>query len=303
MDQHKSILEIRAYNGVSPAAFVAVRQPKFHSETSQFTCYLNSDSLSNSNLNEEPLVEVVNPELAGRVILQAKELNYLQEDTITINNTVRSLLDVPPGDEYSDEDLHESCIQLFESEGTSPPSILLEPLWRFFVDYNRTKLLVSTGLDDDEDRNIARVHKSTMEFLGVESGDKIVIEWKGNSRKVRCLPIPENHAWREEVEGSEIKKRNLILLPSTERDELNVNVNDIIDSRRSMSYIFIDRIVISVFSAVAGLIAGTSVLRTLLDSISISYPIIILSTISLVVLMISIIWISFWPERQKCRVG
>jgi hypothetical protein len=194
---------------------------------------------------------------------------------------------------------------------------------------------VRPGLDIDEERRIDRVEPDTRNLLGIENGDRIVIEWGGQEHNVKCLDLPDSvdvdpeSATSDELsqveddspngEGTSTSilsgnhSSNHIYMPSTERKAVNACIEDLVKVRRDMQYTMGKQVSVSILGILGAFIAGgpiftqiqsfvPEVLGASLPSIVIAGVGIISSGLFFIFGSLFLIWILMYPKRQECEI-
>lgn len=250
-------------------------------------CYLHPDLFDMLGIDKGEQVEVFSLETGGRSSLPVWESQVPNEgrQIVSVDGHTRRVLDIEVGDQ----------VGVRNDSNDRNLRGLRERLFSFFVNYRETALRVLPGFDRDEHRNIARINRDMMEFLGIEPGDKVKIRWQGDKATVQCLLPPEG----ENVAPLSIR------LPSTERDRVGVSIYDSLELQRDTGYVFKKQIALSTLG-VLGVIIG---MFGILDSVRFDPVVSFLGTEASValfvfaVLLVSVvvIWILLYPERQRCK--
>lgn len=159
-----------------------------------------------------------------------------------------------------------------------------------------TTLRVKRGKDQDEGRNIVRLDESTMDYLGVSPGEKVVLRWDREPRTAQCLLPPDG----EDVSPHEV------LVPNSERDVLGLNPNDGVLLTRSVSYVFYNRIAVSILG-ILGVVFGVFQISNAIDLLDMLSPVLDRTSTVLLLLLLSlglsagVVWLLLLPERHRCK--
>ncbi|MFB6090505.1 MAG: hypothetical protein ABEJ97_05545 [Halobellus sp.] len=277
-------------------------------------CHLHRDFFEGDDVEIDidpgEYVEAINQTNGRRIQLRAKE--YVQKqfgaDDIRLHNDIAALLDVSPVD--ADGTSHTVKIRSTEALARQPERSLFRRaatrLGEFFVGYSAMHIRVLPGYDQDERRNTVRVDRTVIEQLGIEPGDRVVISWRDESLTAKCLP-PLARDERVVTEADDpdhllrIVDRNdghpEIFIPSTERDKVEMSVNDSVEIRRDMKYTVGKNVVVSIFSILA-VVVGVQQLVTMRAPDASLLRIGLLLVPSILVVLYAVLW----TERQKCYV-
>lgn len=311
--------------------FVPVRLP-VEKDTGLSTCYINKGELAELPYEDGDSVEIYNPENGNRANLRVEGMGRLERGTIAVGNVNRDSLRVISIDERSKEGWGEQLGIRPPIEAKRPEIGLVERfkhgVWSRFVGYNRINLEVQPGLDIDEERRIVRVEPDTRNLLGIDSGDRVVIEWGGTEHNVKCLDLPDSvdvsaeSATSEEVskaadDGDDIltgnHSSNHIYMPSTERKSVDACIDDLVKVRRDMKYTMGKQVSLSILGILAALIAGEPFFSTIADYVEaavtphVSGMFVPVLQVSAVVglffgLSILLVWVLLYQKRQECEI-
>lgn len=303
-----------------PSRRMTVRRETSHTQQQQPSyidhdvCHLHRDFFDqdDTDVDIEPgdYVEVMNHTNGRRIQLRANE--YVQRqfgaNDIRLHNDIAALLDVSP----VDVDGTGSMVEIRSTSALArDPELPLsrrfaERIGEFFVDYNAMHVRVLPGYNQDERRNTVRLDRKVIEQLGIEPGDRLVISWRDESLTAKCLPplIRDERVVTEGTDANHLLRivdpndgHPEIFVPSTERDKVDTSVNDSVEIRRDMKYIFGKNVVVSIFSILA-VIVGIQQLVTM------RFPDTSLLRIGLLLLpsVLVVLYAVLWTERQKCYV-
>lgn len=315
-----------------------VRLP-VENDTGLSTCYMNKNELEESAFDDGDPVELYNPMNGNRVNLAVEGMGRLQPGTVAVANTNRDSLRVISVDERSKPGWGETLGIRRPIGGKLPELSLLDRFtrwcWSGFVGYNRINLEVKPGLDIDEERRVVRVEPDTRNLLGIENGDRIVIEWGGREHNVKCLDLPDSvdvageSATSDELSQVEDQSEedtdestsilsgnhssNHIYMPSTERKAVNACIEDLVKVRRDMQYTMGKQVSVSILGILGAFIAGgpilTQVQSVVASVLSGSVPgqfVTVLSGLAgallFVVGSVFIVWTLMYPKRQECDI-
>ena len=251
-------------------------------------CYLQPSLKRELGVAPDGPVELYDPASGGRAILDAADLpeDLHNRDVVRIDGHIQQALQVEFGNAVRARKPVE-----YNSGTRSPLTRVLE----WLIDYREVHLRVELGLDRDEYRNVVRMQQDTMEFLGIEPGDRIVMRWNGERVTTQCLLPPD---------GVSVPEASL-LIASTDRDAVDVSLYDTVVVRRDMGHVFRKRISLStlgilgvVFGTfqVAGVAGFDDVLRA--DIGPYGTMAVLLGTA--VVVSVFVMWLLLLPERQRC---
>lgn len=302
-------------------------------DTGLSTCYLNKGKLEESQFEDGDRVEVYNPMNGNRASLTVEGNGRLQRDSIAIGNVNRDSLRVISVDERSKPGWGEQLGIRPPVESQPPnrslPERVVHQVWKRFVGYNRINLEVKPGLDIDEERRIARVEPDTRNLLGIDSGDRVVIEWGGKEHSVKCLDLPDDvdvsarSATGDEAsdatedDAEEIltgtHSSNHIYMPSTERKAVDACIEDLVKVRRDMKYTMGKQIAVSILGILAALITGDwlfSSLSSYVASALVPGQSTTIQTaaqvgtgiVTFVLLSVTIVWVLMYPKRQETEI-
>ncbi|MFD1597805.1 AbrB/MazE/SpoVT family DNA-binding domain-containing protein [Halobellus rarus] len=277
-------------------------------------CHIHRDFFESDevDIDIEPgeYIEAINRTNGRRIQLRAKKYVQRQfdKDDIRLHNDIAALLDVSP----VDVDATRSTVKIRPTSAleSNPERTLrrrfTEELGERFVDYNAMHVRVLPGYEQDERRNIVRLDRTVIEQLGIDPGDRVVLTWRDESVTAKCLPpLDRDERIVTPADGDDhllrIVDRNdthpEVFIPSTERDKVDMSVNDSVEVRRDMKYTFGKNVVVSIFSILAVLVGIQQLATmqfpnaTLVELLGFSIP-------SVVVVLYAVLW----TERQKCYV-
>jgi hypothetical protein len=313
--------------------FVPVRLP-VEKDTGLSTCYINKGELEELEFTDGDTVEVYNPMNGNRASFRVEGMGRLERGTIAVGNVNRDSLGVISVDERSKEGWGEELGIRKPIEASFPDRTLTDQLWHsigaLFVGYNRINLEVRPGLDIDEERRIVRVEPDTRNLLGIDSGDRVIIEWGGTEHNVKCLDLPDSvDVEAESATSDEMSKAtgsednggiltgnhssNHIYMPSTERKAVNACIEDLVKVRRNMKYTMGKQVSLSILGILAALVAGEQFFSTISGYVStVSRPYLTAPAIAVVqhlvvvsvflALSILLIWVLLYQKRQECEI-
>jgi hypothetical protein len=294
------------------------------------TCYLNGKELEKSAFEEGDPLEVYNPDNGRRTHFELQGRAWVERGTIAIGNVIRDSLRVISKDERAKDGWGERLGIRKPVMATFPEQSVLdrikEHVGKRFVDYNRINLQVRPGLDIDEERRVVRLEEDTQKLLGVETGDRLVVEWGGEKHTVQCLDTPESvkvtsqsastkEASERLDEGyqsilAEDHSSNHIYMPSNVRKAVNTCIGDMVKVRRNMRYTMGKTVSLSILGILAALIFGRPIYEAVIRPVSqwgvtgaaltaIRISIGVLGFLSMSLLLV---WILMYPERQEVRM-
>jgi hypothetical protein len=336
-------IDIRPHTTARPAGdksdlLTPVRLP-VENDTGLSTCYMNKGELEESEFDDGDTVELYNPMNGNRVNLVAEGMGRLQRGTVAVANVNRDSLRVISIDERSKPGWGETLGVRKPTEAKFPELTPLDRFsrwcWSKFVGYNRINLEVRPGLDIDEERRIVRVEPDTRNLLGIENGDRIVVEWGGKEHNVKCLDLPDSldvdgesatsdelSQVEDEIENGKNQSTSIlsgnhssnhIYMPSTERKAVNACIEDLVKVRRDMQYTMGKQVSISILGILGAFIAGGSILREARSGVAAILPaslpvrlVTIVSNFGSALLFgvgsLFLVWILMYPKRQECKI-
>lgn len=264
--------------------FTARAGRTYDDEIDYRVCHIPRERMAALDLTPGTEVEVFNPTTGGRIDVTVGT-PHDDEDLIRIDVRSRQALDLTPGDEIGFR-----TIELDVDDGTQ----LGERVLHQMVDSREMPFNVRLGPDQDEYRSIVRMTEDMMDFIGVEPGDNVVLEWRDETTRAQCLP----------TELDEDDPPNTIKVPSTQRDEITVSVHDAVTVERDMGYVFRKQMAVSmlgIFGVVFGALQTLSVLDLQqvlrrVGTVAVASGVVL----SITLLSILVVWILLMPERQKC---
>lgn len=293
-DQHVELrpIELPSVHGLTVERVRNTEQTDRDIVTHGSVCYIHEATRRELGVEEEDVVEVLNPTTGARICLPIKvgDNVHYDEEWIRLDRNTRKLLGVEA--DRSDE------VSGVQEVSVRVPADLTdrsrtarwwrratEWLGRRFVDYTTVRLRVTYGRDRDEDRNIVRLDPNTMKSLGIDEHDKAVLQWNKRQINARCL---------EDIEADGTGPLE-VRVPSTERDKLEVSVGDCVDVRRNMRYAAGKKMAVSLLG-ILGVLLGSNQLLLVVDRLDMAPVIGLFSVLSVVIAYFILL-----PERQKCR--
>ena len=251
-------------------------------------CYVHPDVRSDIGVDVGATVEAHHTVTGGRHHLELRELRSDREstDVVRIDGHSRRVLDVELGE----------TVRLRKPKDVEPTRRGFETrLLDGLVGRRAVSLRVLPGLDRDEYRNIARINADTMRFLGIESGDIVTIEWKGRTATIRCMDPPE---------GTSVPPLS-ILLPSTERDRIDVSIYDACTVYRDVGYVFRKHLSLSTLGVLVVLLGAVQVVDVgaAIEGVSSAGELVALTVVAVLTVAavaLATVWLMLYPERQRC---
>lgn len=251
-------------------------------------CYLAPSVRDAVGVSPDEPVELCNPVDGGRSVLHTATLSEedVNEGMVRFDGHIQEALDVGFGERVS--------VRSPSSHEPVEPSIR-ERLLGWLIDYREVHLRVELGLDRDEYRNVVRMQEDTMQFLGIDPGDRIVMTWNGKRLSTQCLLPPE---------GVSVPDASL-LVASTDRDPVDVSLYDTVTVRRDMGHILKQQVAVStlgILGVVFGVFQAANA-ATLDDMLVAEFgpfgTIVVLAAVAALASVL-VIWLLLFPERQKC---
>jgi len=247
-------------------------------------CHLSSNVMKSLSVTAGQKVELFNPETGGRTDIKLGEPHEDHDGVFRVDVRTRQALDLEIGNRIG--------VRTLDFDTGSRRGIKYGLLKRL-IDSREMPFNVQLGPDQDEYRNIVRITEDMMRFLGIETGDNVVLRWRGKETKSQCLPI----------RGS-TDPPNTVKMPATERDRIDISVNDAVLVERDMGYVLREQVAVSVIGIIGGVLGvlqvvpliGTERMTAVLgpagSGVAIIFAVTLLSAL--------IIWLLLIPERQKC---
>lgn len=270
----------------SPSSGALTVRRTYDDEVAERACYVSPTTCRRVGLDDGDRVEVFNPGDGGRKLVAVSERPEVGEGDVRLDARSRLTLGV---------DLGDSVVVRRAVDLRSPAPTLRGRALERLVGYREVPLRVEFGLDRDEYRNVARLSAEMMAFLGIDPGDRLVVDWKGQTAVTQCLSPPPDEA------VSPVS----ILLPSTERDRVNVSIGDTVSARRDMGHVFRKRIALStlgILGVTFGVFQGVGAVglaSILVQRLGVGATLLALLALSGVISLL-VVWLLLFPERGKC---
>ena len=250
-------------------------------------CYVTPSAKRAVGADEDDPIELYNPVDGGRSILETSPLSAddANESVVRVDGHIQETLGVEFGNTVR--------MRAPADSDTVDPS-LKERLLRPLVDYREGHLRGELGLDRDEYRNVVRMNQDTMQFLGIDPGDRVVMRWDGTQLSTQCLLPPD---------GTSVPD-SAILVASTDRDPIDVSLYDTVVVRRDMGDKLKQEVAVSMLG-ILGVIFGVfqaADAATLDDMLVASIgPLGALLALCGVAAFLSVFvtWLMLFPQRQK----
>ncbi|MFB6109038.1 MAG: hypothetical protein ABEJ82_09425 [Haloplanus sp.] len=267
-------------------------------------CRTHPSVLDRMGVEDGDLVELYNPTTGGRILLDVVATPDMAPDTVSLSTRARKLLGAEfeaRADEHTTTVLHARRPvrrELLDAPKAGRLRRLRNRLLDASVGYHEANLRVDLGLNVDENRATARMNPDTMEVLGVDDGDRVILSSQTDRTRVRVHYIrPDSHYIEtdSDFEPEDVRGRT-VLLPATGREAADVLCHDVVRVRRDTGYVAAKRIVPSLFGFLGVFIGG-------LQTIDLVFPPAWkLPAVGLTLLLsLSAIWFVLWPERQRCQ--
>jgi len=295
-------------------------------------CRVHPSDLADVGVDDRADVEVYNPATGGRIRLTAVATPDVGEGCISLSTRARKLLRAEFEERAGEETVTSLHVRrphpasagdgavdggagigddraASDGAGTDgeqraggddrgPLARLREAVFDWAVDHHEIRLRVHLGLNTDEGRSTVRVAADTMEVLGIDEGDRVVIESETGRTTARARSVaPDSHYVEtdEDIDEADVRDRT-VLLPATERERSGAVVDDVVRVRRDTTHVAIKRIVPSLFGFFAVFIGGVQTIDLIFP------PAWKLPAVGATLLLSTCaIWLVLWPERQRCR--
>lgn len=251
-------------------------------------CYVSPRAKRAIEVDDDGPVELYDPVDGGRSILDTAPLpeDTSNESVVRVDGHIQETLGVEFGDSVR-------MRAPVDHDAVTPT--LRERAFGSLVGSRDVHLRVELGLDRDEYRNVVRMQGDTMQFLGIEPGDRVVVQWDGKRLSAQCLLPPDEKSVPDAA----------ILLASTDRDPIDTSLYDTVVVRRDMSHILKQRVAVSLLG-ILGVAFGVfqaanaaTVDELLVAQVGPFGTILTLCAVS-AVLSVVVVWLLLFPERQKC---
>lgn len=306
-DDELSLVRLAPVESAECGPLTVRRDSTYRESTEERVCRISPALAADSGLEPGDDVEVVSAKTHGRILLELRTSPTVSEDSIALSTHARKLLDVKLDYKVDSEESDENEVTLRRPLERRPKpsavSKVLRGVFERFVGYNEIQLRTVIGLNADENRDVVRADAETLDILGIEPGDRIVLESLTAQTTARCLPL-DSDAYLvqkdDDLRGDDINPTT-ILVPSTERDEADVVVDDVLSVRRDMGYTTGKRVVPSILGILGVFLTGLQALG-LVDA-DLASPTVLLGVgATLVTVSVGMVWVVLWPERQKCSL-
>lgn len=301
LDRQPPTIEVRPLEverlGAEPLC--VSRESTFRESTREVECRVAESVVERSPFDPGQTVEVANPVTGGRAFLTLGTSEYLPAGEISLSTAAGELLRVDHEGNSEQHDVDSVVVRdpVVEADGTGLRQRASEAVLNRLVGHTRVHARTVIGLNADENRGIVRVDPETLNSLGIEAGDRVMLESRTGTSNPRCLPIDPDHPLVEndaDIRDADISPRT-VLLPSTQRQAANAMVDDVVELRRDMHYVVGKRVTLSMFGLVGALLGVANVVNALRLTVT---PRVGLLTVLAVT--VAIVWLTLWPERQRC---
>lgn len=134
---------------------------------------------------------------------------------------------------------------------------LVESILDIIIGSNKTQLKCIRPYETDESSNVVRLSKSTLDLLGIDETDNLIISYRGKCVKARALVIGEIESIKEtNILQSESELNVCIGIPAHIRREIGISViNVCCNVERDKSYLFKKNLNIQFISILATVLA------------------------------------------------
>jgi hypothetical protein len=304
VDSTQSVIEVRAIDEPDSGPLEVVRLSTQIESIEPETCRLHPEELRDIGLEDGDDIELYNPRTGWRLNKTARAESRLEPGQISLSTRGRKLLQAEFEERAGDDVttvLHARLpVSCHESDDLFLRRVrgALRRIVDRSVGYQETQLKINIGLNADEGQGRGRVNEDTMDILAVEDGDRVEISAKDTRTVTRVRAIdPESHLIKtdEDIHASDVRDRT-ILLPSTVREEIDAVSGDTVTVRRESRHIAIRQITPSLFGFLGVFVGG-------IQTVDLAVPPAwqLEGIILTIALSFAAIWLTLWPERERCR--
>jgi len=295
-------IELTPVDAADTGPLRIVRYSTLTESTRTDECRLHPDVLDGVGVDDGDAIEIYNPTTGGRILLDVTATPDMEPGTVSLSTRARKLLQADfeeRADERTTTVLHaRRPIRRATVDDHGHLRRLRDRLLDWSVGYHEARLRVNLGINVDEGRSAARINPDTMDVLGIDDGDRVVVSSPTDRTRVRVHSIePDSHYIETDSDfGPEDVRDRTILLPATEREAADALCHDVVRVRRDTGHVAVKSVVPSLFGFLGVFVGGLQTVDLLWPPEWRVHGIVLTFLLSL-----SAIWFVLWPERQRCQ--